>query len=522
MSKNQVKTTRPLLAGIIFLIIFALFSACSNQNADSSPNHLKVGLAEQGVLNTLDPARAGTTAPITIVLHMYDRLIDIGADGSLIPSLSTTWHASADLLTWEFVLRENATFQGIDNAKVTAADVKFSIERALRIPGLGRTLLGGLLEGADTFMSGKSETIEGITISKNKIIFQLTKPFAFLPDRLAITLFSIVPAHTPDETKNAPPGSGPYQLTEWDRTTYRVTLKKNSDHFIVSPDSPESIEFYIFEDTAAAVQELKAGTIQWLEGSASALDLLQNQAKDRLIVNPVIGLDYKLVAFNMAKGRFSESDANTLSKALNYAVDRKKIAELFKGSVPVFGPLPVGPWKEKGYHFDESKTKALVEKLPPEKRTFHLLVEPGSENRRLAEVLAQQWEAAGINVTLEQGQSNFFPRLTSGDYEAALTYFGPLLPTAEQYFWPFREASIPIPNVMGYVSEQFKAADSDLVTSQSKQVQDQAIEKALDVIIEDASMVWLLHPPRCTATSTDLKVDRLASLPKFWTCKGSN
>jgi peptide/nickel transport system substrate-binding protein len=402
---------------------------------------------------------------------------------------------------------------------VTADDVKASIQRALRIPGIGRTLLGDLMEGGSAFVAGQAKTISGITTSGHSLIIRLTRPFAFLPDRLAVSLFSIVPAETPDDREAPPLGTGPYIIDRWDRTRNRVTLKKNPQYFNANPKAPDTIEVYVFTDTAAAVQELKAGTVQWIEAGASALDLLRGDIKGKVTARAVTGLDYKLVAFNLTKGRFADSDGTVLARALNYATDREKLILLFLGGKPVYGPIPVGSWADRGYRYDKAKALELVNGLFPEKRNFRLLVEPGAESRHLAEALGAQWKEIGIDVAMDQGQTDFFPRLANGDFEAALAYFGPMLPTAEQYLWPFRATSRPIPNVMGYVSPEFEAADQALTGSATVTDQQAAADRAVGIVLEDAPMVWIIHPPRCTATTAVGDVERISGLPKFWTWK---
>ena len=86
---------------------------------------------------SLDPAGvAAGEAGETVILQVYDRLVEIGPGGpDLVPGLSTEVPTadngliSADGLTYTFPIRDGATFH--DGSAVTADVVKFSWDRVL-------------------------------------------------------------------------------------------------------------------------------------------------------------------------------------------------------------------------------------------------------------------------------------------------------------------------------------------------------------------------------------------------------
>src|SRR3712207_324108 len=96
-------------------------------------------------LVSLDPAEAYSASDLEIVANLYDRLVRFEAEepSKLTPALATSWSVSEDGKTFEFKLRDDATFQS--GAKVTAEDVVFSFKRVVTLnkgPGFILTQLG--------------------------------------------------------------------------------------------------------------------------------------------------------------------------------------------------------------------------------------------------------------------------------------------------------------------------------------------------------------------------------------------
>jgi len=176
--------------------ILSAISACSGLSfagrfvvsAAQGMKQLEVGLAGLGDFNTLDPARAATSAPVIVLWQIFDRLVAIDATGETQPGLASSWQSSPELNEWAFQIRTDARFHtsdGSGGSPVTPADVRSSILRAMRVPGYAQTLLEYLVVGAQDFIAGKSSDIPGLQAASDNVSFKLTRPFAFLPERLA-------------------------------------------------------------------------------------------------------------------------------------------------------------------------------------------------------------------------------------------------------------------------------------------------------------------------------------------------
>ncbi|MCH8851366.1 MAG: ABC transporter substrate-binding protein [Planctomycetes bacterium] len=493
----------------------------SGSDSAKSIESLRVGLAGLGDINTLDPARAGTAAPIIVVWHLYERLVDVAPDGSIKPMIASSWSHDEELKEWQFRIRTDAYFHTSSDEPsartVSPADVRASIERALRIPGLGQTLLGDLLVGSEPFIAGESDHISGIEVSGDRVTFKLVRPFAFLPERLAASFFSVLPQGTADDPAEPPLGSGPFRLVDWDKVAKKVELQRSEAYTGKrSPDCPKRLVFYAFEQEAAGIEEVKAGTLDWLEATSSAWPLarsLAGQGSLHIATPPQTVI--RLVALNMTRNPFAD-DAR-IGRLLNYATDRSALVEALGGGKEIGSPIPSGVLAkpELTYHFEPARAEELAAQLPQAALNLEMIVQPGQEPRLIAELLRQQWEKFGIHVTLKQGLADFFPRVVAGNYQMALGYFGPFVPSAEQYLWPYRKDAQPAPNVMRYASETFESAFAAFSSAPPGPVAAKALDDALHTLYDRPPAVWLVRAPRVVVTSGEMTVPRMASVPLF-------
>src|ERR1700736_7023340 len=132
-------------------------------------------------VNTLDPNIPGSTREaFAVSLGTYDRLVSFGRKqlngkwvfdlDKITGELAESYDVSPDAMKITFHLRKDARFQ--DGTPVTAEDVKWSLDRAVTAPVLGKAqLLTGSMTSADQF-----KVIDPLT-------FEVTLP---KPDKLAL------------------------------------------------------------------------------------------------------------------------------------------------------------------------------------------------------------------------------------------------------------------------------------------------------------------------------------------------
>ena len=112
--------------------------------------------------------------------------------------------------------------------------------------------------------------------------------------------------------------------------------------------------------------------------------------------------------------------------------------------------------------------------------------------------------------------SNFFDRVVKGDYQAALGYFGPFVDTPEQYLWPYQINAKPVPNVMSYESPSFQEAYQQYVSEPDFSKRLIHLQLALDILLRDAPMIWLVKAPHIVAAKRAFSVPRTSGMPLFF------
>ena len=165
---------------IIPVVAFVAFSlAAGSVQAQTRAETLRYVTGAS--VNTLDPNIPGSTREaFAVSLSTYDRLVSFGRKqlngkwvfdlGKITGELAESYEVSPDGLKMTFRLRKDAKFQ--DGTPVTAEDVKWSLDRVVTAPVLGKAqLLTGSMTSADQF-----KVIDPLT-------FEVTLP---KPDKLAL------------------------------------------------------------------------------------------------------------------------------------------------------------------------------------------------------------------------------------------------------------------------------------------------------------------------------------------------
>ncbi len=190
----------------------------------------------------LDPASPESF--IFISEQIYDGLVRLDKDFNILPSLAEYWEISTDGLRYVFHLRKDVKFH--DGQKMTAEDVKFSLERILdketESPYFQFFL--NRVEGAESFREGENPDVVGYKVLDDHTFeIHWTRPFVSALYLLSMHFCKILPADVVREKGRGffqkPQGTGPFQFDYWLRSPQLeilgVRLKKNDDYFGGTP-----------------------------------------------------------------------------------------------------------------------------------------------------------------------------------------------------------------------------------------------------------------------------------------------
>ena len=314
-------------------------------------------------VNTLDPNIPGSTREsFALSMSSYDRLVSFGRKqlngkwvfdrDTITGELAESYAVSPDGLKITFKLRADAKFH--DGAPVTAEDVKWSLDRCVTAPVLGKAqLLTGSMTSADQF-----KVIDPLTI-------EVTLP---RPDKLALpnlaTVYPIIinsrlaKAHATAEDpwalawlKENEAGSGAYSV-EIFKPGEQVTARRNEAWNRGSADKPAFFKRLIIQsvpEPATRANLVERGDADLvIDLQASDVQALEAKGKLKVISTP----QYNAVTFLSMNNKIPPFDNVNVRRAIAYALpyDDMFKAALFGRGAPLFGASwPGGKPPSGGY-----------------------------------------------------------------------------------------------------------------------------------------------------------------------------
>jgi peptide/nickel transport system substrate-binding protein len=178
------------------LVALCIFLAAISLAGADSDDVLTVG--ELFDIKSADPIQSGSM--LTEKALITECLVGVNSDLSLKPELAESW-TQIDEKTWEIKLRDDVFFH--DGSRMTADEVKFSLERAAELDSKTESLLD-------------MESIEVIDESTLRIHTNELNPI--LPAVLHYSTIAIISPSSldPDGEFNSPIGTGPFMMESFD------------------------------------------------------------------------------------------------------------------------------------------------------------------------------------------------------------------------------------------------------------------------------------------------------------------
>ncbi|MEA2134891.1 MAG: hypothetical protein QOC68_2800, partial [Solirubrobacteraceae bacterium] len=328
----------------------SLWAAATVSRAGHRGGTLHFASSPFDTCNCLDPA--GYDERDWPVLSLaYDGLVSYrripGVGGStLVADLATSVPQPSDGgRTYTFQLRAGLRFS--DGAPVRPEDFRASIEREVRLTvGAPVTPFYDGIAGAQACRPRRpcdlSKGIETDAAART-ITIHLRHPDVEFVHKLALPLAYVLPASAPGAIirKPPPPGTGPYRITAF-TPSHSVRLVRNARFRSWSaearPDGfPDAIDVTISTDAgaaaqAAAVQHGRADAVVAAGVFSGQLSLDQDRALELSAPNRVHAGPGPTTSYLFVNVHARPFDDARVRRALNYAVDRRRMVELAGGS----------------------------------------------------------------------------------------------------------------------------------------------------------------------------------------------
>lgn len=441
---------------------------------------------------TVDPHINYTLQYWQIYQSLYDGLVGFqkaaGADGfTKVPNIAEAFpEPTNDGKTYVFKIRKGIMFS--NGKELGVKDVVASLQRIFKVSSPTAGGFYSVIVGADACLKdAKTCTLEGGVIgdeAAGTVTINLTRPDAEIFDKLALPHAAILPADSPAEDvgSNPLPGTGAYMISAYDPNK-GMTLSRNP-HFKVwseqaQPDGyPDVVQYDFGLTEEAQVTAVQNGEADWMfdEPPADRLAEMGTKNKDQVHVTPLTAWWY--VPMNT---RLAPFDNVKVRQAVNFAIDRKQLVNLFGGPVlaaPVCQVLPPGfpghedycPYtKDLGTKWsapDLEKAKQLVEESGTKGQKVTIIAEDKAVSKSIGVYLQSVMKELGYDADVKPISSNIqftYIQNTNNKVQMSITQWYQDYPAASDFLnilfgcSSFTEGSDSSINIAGFCDKEIDA-----------------------------------------------------------------
>lgn len=296
------------------------FSASTPSSTPSGERTIKDSVSV--VLNSepsgMDPQQANQTNSFTMMMQVYDNLVTIDEQGNPQPSLATSWE-QIDETTTRFHLRDDVYFH--NGEKMTAEDVRFTIERA--------TLLPNSASMYASFDGEKTAVVDETTIDiVTKAPFAPLFAYLSMP-RAMIVCKSAIEELGDDGALHNPIGTGAFKFVDW-QSGISVSMTRNEQYWGSAP-AYTNLQFRFVTETASRVIEVETGNADLaFNPDVSDVERLTGSSSVNVVTSPAYG---GLTLYLNASGTDPVTADYRVRQAIAHAIDIPTIAEVVYGSL---------------------------------------------------------------------------------------------------------------------------------------------------------------------------------------------
>ncbi|MET0651689.1 MAG: ABC transporter substrate-binding protein [Hyphomicrobiaceae bacterium] len=478
--------------------------------------------------NSLDMQGVGSNQTVNgLSWNCYDRLMTYASktrpDGTpsydrmtLAPELAESWEVASDGMSCTFKLRKDATFH--DGTPVTAKDVKWSFDRAVKIGGFPTfQMSAGSLEKPEQFVVVDDHTFRVDYVRKDKmLLFNLAVVVPFIINsELAKKNATAEDPWASAWLKANEAGGGAYRVESWKPGS--ETILTRFDNWKNGP--LPKIRRIIARDVPSAGTRramLERGDADLSTGfPPKDFDQLLKEGKVNVVAVPIPNCLW-YVALNTSKPPF---DSVKLRQAVAWATPYEQIQSnaFFNRAVPMYGGKGVeaAVWPQPfPYVTDLDKAKALMAEAGfAQGLDTTLAFDTGTATvGEPAAILFQESLAKiGIRVTLEKiPGANWRTTLNKKELPMALNRFSGWLDYPEYYFfWNFH-GNNSIFNISAYKNPAMDALIEKARFTSDPAEYETAVKEFVALCMSDVPVVPLNQPFH------DVAMPKTVSGYQFW------
>lgn len=404
--------------GLSLIMVGALAAGCSsNSEPGSTAAQPDAAPKSGGTLNIsldADPPKLDPTASTALVDRMvfqsiFDKLVDLDAEGKISPMLAEKWVISEDKKTYTFTLKEGVKFH--DGTEFNAEAVKFNFERNMVKTSTRKGELG---------------EVDKLTVVDNKTIrIDLKRPFApflaVLTDRAGMMVSPAAVQKYGEDFLNHPVGTGPFVFKERVKGS-TITLEKNPDYWQKGLPYLDKVVYKVLNDPNVAFMNLKSGQVD-ITNKFPYKEIENAKNDPKFSVVNEAGQGYQGLHLNVAKAPFDQKE---FRQAVDLMIDRDAIVKVVLSGA---GTPAHSPFAPKHFAYGDSdkfekpnveKAKELLKKAGADGFAFTLKIGTSPTNQQVGQMIQSMLKPAGITVNLEKVEFGAMLEQTkTGNYQAA-------------------------------------------------------------------------------------------------------
>jgi oligopeptide transport system substrate-binding protein len=423
---------------LLMLVLCLLFSCGHKQTSKENTFYLNFS---SGTLESMDPAFAKDLYMMWAGHMLYNTLVETNENLQLVPSLAKSWQVSEDGLTYTFQLRndvsfhDNPEFPGGKGRRMTAHDVAYTMRRIIdpNTASYGAWIFNDRVAEKDPFTA----------IDDTTFVMKLKAPFRPMVQILTMQYCSIVPHEVVErwgkDYRAHPCGTGPFMFHYWDEGNILV-LHRNPNYWEQDATGKklpyvDAVQMSFVDSKATEFLLFLQGKLDFvngLDGSFKDLVLSKNgmlkpefQSKFRMEKQVYLNTEYIGFLTDASNPVVKGAAINNVQvrQAINYAIDRKKIATYFRNGVSLpalSGFIPAGmPGYDSsasfGFQYDPAKASELLKAAgyPGGKGLAPIKVLTPDNWADIVNFIATQLHEIGISMQVEIMQPNLLKQMMS-------------------------------------------------------------------------------------------------------------
>lgn len=461
--------------------------AASSESASSEGTPVSGGtltLSLSSSPKNLDPIKYTGVYESQIIINVCDTLVAYKMDLSeIVPSLAESWKVSDDGKVYDFKLRDDVYFQPgqyQDGRKMTAEDVKYSLERSAKESSMNRL---DMLDHVEV-------------VSDTEVKCYLNSTNAAFMTALTDAGNVIVPKEEVegwgDDFGSHLVGTGAFSLKEFKQDQESVC--ERNDKYWGSKPYLDGVTFKVITDGNQAANALKTGEIDYATNlTGEAIQLVHDDSNLNLLETP--GLHIAYLYMNQVNGPTKDKKVR---QAIMMAIDRSDLVKgvyQYNEAQEASIPLPPGSWgydknlesEVPQYNPTEAK-KLLTEAGYPDGLTLDLYISNTAARVKMATIV-QQYLKTNLNITLNIHTSEwgtFSEMASSGNadmYGMSWTWY------PDPYFFLnklFASSEIgALGNGAGFKNDQVDTLLNEALAETDQAKRAESYKEALKLIVED-------------------------------------